>query len=296
MKTLIKYTSFLLTLILFAFYSCDYVSNPYAPQTTGTTGTTGGAAVVRKIFVEDYTGHKCDNCPRAARTAHDLKDQYYQDNMVIVSIHAGSFAYTTPLATGEQFPTDMRCPTGNTYYNNTDFSVGFNPFFMVNRKDVPTANNYVSETALSSSFAAANSLAPDFKMEITNNYTSATRNLNTKVKVTALNALSGTYKLVILLTEDSVIAEQLDKYVTPNYVPNYVHRDVLRGAINSDWGSQVFSSVISVNAMDSVIVPSFAINSAYNENHCAVVAYIYDANSASPRYYEVMQAEEVRIK
>jgi hypothetical protein len=299
MKRFFNLLSLFSIIIIVCFGACDYVSNPYqeaTPQTTTTT-TGGTAPVTRKMLAEDYTGHKCDNCPRAGRTLHQLKEDTYHDELIIVSIHAGSFANTTPLPSGEQFPTDMTTSVGTTYYTNTDLNVIAMPFFMFNRKDVMAGNNYVSESALPSAAAASYNLPPDFKLEITDAYSSGTRNLSTRVKVTALNAMTSKYNVVILLTEDSVVAEQLDKYVTPNYVPNYLHRDVLRGAINSAWGTQVFTTgTISAGDTTSVSFPSFNVNSAFNDNHCHIVAFIYDADQTSTRYYEILQAEEVSIK
>ena len=45
----------------------------------------------KKILLEDYTGHKCGNCPRAAEKAEELKE-IYGDQLIPIAIHAGFFA------------------------------------------------------------------------------------------------------------------------------------------------------------------------------------------------------------
>lgn len=308
MKKFNKYLAIAAAVLSVAFYSCDYVSNPYEP-TKADAGAQNSSCVVynqsslstplpRKMLTEDYTGHKCDNCPKAARAAHKLHDSLYHENMVIVTVHAGSFATITPLATGEQFPTDMRTAVGDIYNNTSDFNIIANPFFMVNRAGVPTGDNYVSETGLGSALSSNNSLSPSFKLEVFNGYDTCNRILKTRVKATALTSITGKFNVTILFVEDSLVSEQLDKYVTPNYIPNYIHRDVLRDAVNSAWGDQVFSASTSIAANDtaSVTPPNFAVSSSYNASHCKVVAFIYNNDQASPAYYEVLQVEEVKIK
>ena len=135
-----------------------------------------------------------------------------------------------------------------------------------------------------------------FQIKIKNAFNTASSSLTTSVTVKALSNITGTYKLVVVLTEDSIIAEQLD-YSLPvgsQFIPNYRFNHVLRGAINSTWGDAV-TGVVNTN--DSVVMPyTQVINAGYNPAKCHVVAYVYDANSASPTYYEVFQAEEEFVK
>ena len=108
----------------------------------------------------------------------------------------------------------------------------------------------------------------------------------------------GTYKLVVLLTEDSIIAEQVDysKPTGSQFITNYEFNHVLRGAINSTWGDAIFTT--SANLNDSVVksYTNYIINSNYRAGKCHVVAYVYDADAASPTHYEVYQAEEQKVK
>jgi hypothetical protein len=51
-----------------------------------------GDSVVKKVLVEDYTGHTCGNCPAAARMLNDTIKPLYGDRLIVLGIHAGYFA------------------------------------------------------------------------------------------------------------------------------------------------------------------------------------------------------------
>ena len=90
------------------------------------------------------------------------------------------------------------------------------------------------------------------------------------------------------LSEDSIIAEQLDYRLQGNQVrSNYEFNHVLRGAINSTWGDQIFSSGAVIN--DSIVksYSNYTINTNYNPSKCHVIAYVYDADPSSPTYMQM---------
>ena len=126
-------------------------------------------------------------------------------------------------------------------------------------------------------------------LEITNQYNSSTRTLYSSIQCTFLTPLNGTYKLVVLLTEDSVIAPQKD----PGLVRDYAHRYMLRDGITGSWGDTLFTgeAPLSVTKHYTYTLPSHFKGRAPNENSCRVVAYIYNASN-----YEIIQVEERKIK
>ena len=116
-----------------------------------------------------------------------------------------------------------------------------------------------------------------------------------------LQAVSGTYNLTVVLTEDSVIDWQVwyPPHV-PQNVPDYVHRHVLRGAITNDpLGEQIFTGSAAVN--DSVISPYTLnllnissinpVNPTLNIDHCSIIAFVSDSTSR-----EIFQVEEKKVQ
>ena len=283
--------------VVITFFGCDFVQNANPPLEPTTTTTGGGTIIYRKAFVEDYTGHKCGNCPAAADELTNLETQY-SGKIVPLAIHAGFFA-----TVNSSYPTDFRNTVGNAYDTQFGISTAGNPNGLVNRVGFGTGGFIKAYSSWGGEISQIVSQAAKFQIKIKNVFNTATNSLNTDITVKSLTTNGGTYKLVVLLTEDSVIAEQLDyRIVVPpapsQKVSNYQFNHLLRGAINSDWGDAVFTTPAALN--DSIVksYTNFVLNSSYNAAKCHVVAYIYDADLATSNAtaYEVLQVEEAKVK
>lgn len=289
----ISFKIIIVVLTIAFFIKCDFVHNANPVLEPSATINLDTTKVYRKILIEDYTGHKCGNCPRAADTLNYLHHKY-GDKIVSLAVHAGGFATVNP-----NYPTDLRSTSGNDYDNAFGFATAGNPNGLVNREGyLPTdAIDFIKAYPVWESTALTYfpKLA-DFKIEIKNTFNTNNNVLNTDVTIKALSNLNGNYKLVILLSEDSIIGEQLDyeKPVGSQKITDYVFNHVLRGAINSTWGDDVFTTEVVKNNSVSKSY-SYVLNTSYKSNHCHVIAYIYDADLNSPTYYEVLQVEEKQL-
>lgn len=281
-----------------AFVGCDKVDAPYRETVVVNDYCKTGiedSVEHKKVLVEDYTGHLCGNCPYAGVFLNDTLKPIYGHCMVVISVHAGFFAGTCPNAIacpGNQpagaFTTNFTCATGNTW--NTFFGVTGNPKGMIDRIDYPNRTHVKPKEAWATSVANRIELASKVRLRIENTYTPGTRNVDVRVTGNLLENLPGDYKLQVVLTEDSLIDWQEWYNHTPEYVPDYLHRHVLRDAVNSTWGENFV--VGSAPAGSTVIKNySYAIGNAFNVDHCNIVAFIYDANT-----YEVLQVEEKAVR
>lgn len=286
MKKIVVNSIMIIAAMLFAI-RCDYVTNVKDPNAAVITGD-------RKVLVEDYTGHKCGNCPAAADTLKYLeKHSKYKGKIIPIAIHAGFFA-----TTGGSYPTDLRNNVGNAYDTQFGISAAGNPNGLINRVSYGSATFIKAYSTWESEVVQMLNSAAKFTIKIKNDYDTSSKNLNTTITVRSLANVTGQYKLVVLLTEDSIIAEQLD-YRLPSgsqLVSNYEFNHVLRDAINSTWGDPIFAGGAVVN--DSIVksYTGYSLNASYRSKKCHVVAYVYDANSSSPTYYEVLQAEEAHVE
>jgi len=274
-----------LLILIVVIISCDKIQKVKAPNAGAILGN-------RKVFVEDYTGHKCGNCPAAADTLNYLTKKY-PGQIVALAIHAGFFATTNP-----SYPTDFRNAVGNAYDTQFGISNAGNPNGLINRAGFGSGSFIKAYTTWEGEVAQMLSRPAKFEIKIKNNFITSSNNLNTNITVRSLSNNSGMYKLVVLLSEDSIIAEQLD-YRLPSgsqLISNYEFKHVLRDAINSTWGDAVFSSGAVAN--DSIVktYTNYNLNSNYKAEKCHVIAYVYDADPNSPTYYEVLQVEEAHVK
>lgn len=278
------FLTFLLLIVLFQF--CDKIDNPYPAKKNGGIDTT----IKRKILLEDYTGHTCPNCPAAAVVAKQLKDDY-GDRLIVMGVHVGFFAEPCPPhplpqgAPAGSYANDFRTTEGESY--NTTFGNDGEglPNGMVNRKEFG-GTKVLDKTAWNSAIAAIINTPADVNIKITNTYDTITRNLNCSVQSTFVNGLSGNYKLVVLITQDSIIDWQLDG---SNNVQNYVHRHVLRGAINSVWGDVLVNGNVVAGATSTKSYP-YTINAGWDVAQCEVVAFIYNESTN-----EILQAAEEKV-
>jgi len=53
-------------------YSCDVIEGDY--MTVGTNNPDDTTSFVKKVLIEDFTGHRCPNCPSAAAELEALEN------------------------------------------------------------------------------------------------------------------------------------------------------------------------------------------------------------------------------
>jgi hypothetical protein len=300
---------FIFLLFSFAITACDYVSNPYESSDPLGAGNSLVDTIPldttlvdnvheRVVLLEDYTGHKCTACPQAATQASLLK-QTYGEQLVVIGVHAGFFATpTTPAgAPAGSYLVDFRTTAGEEYDSPTYFGISNagNPNGMINRKDyTPTTYDHIKPySSWNTEISALLAITPLADLTVGITYDSASRQMTIKTitEFVSSSLTSANYKLIVMITQDSIIDWQLDG---TTHVSNYVHRHVLRDNVNSTWGSSLINGSFPAY---SHITRSFtySLPTAYNGNtcdadHCYVAAFIYDATT-----YEVIQAAEAKV-
>ncbi len=275
---------FVVILALFiVFYGCDIIEEPYT-ETTNSCGHDNLSIPIKKVLVEDYTGFKCGNCPEAHEKLQNLITSYC-DHIIPVSIHVGYFA--TPSST-PPYTTDFRTPAGDEYNTFFGADAAGLPIGMVNRTQY-NGSVLITPDAWADAVSKQLESAPVIDLQVENEYDTSTRNVNSDVTVSFLENFSGDLYLSLWLVEDSIIDYQKDYNSDPVDIPDYVHRFVLRGAINGTWGEQIFSGEASQNKQLNFSF-SYALDTAYNYKNCYVVAFVY-----KPETKEVLQAEKEKI-
>jgi hypothetical protein len=283
---------FLLLFPVFGFllFSCTKVDEPYATVHTlnikDTTMNWDSYPPVRKVLLEDYTGHKCVNCPDAAVTARSLEEQF-GDQLVVMAVHAGF--YSRPDKTGE-YTLDLRTDAGNAW--NNDFAFTSYPNGMVNRTPF-NGSRIVDPDKWGVSVGQLLLLSPDFQIMISNSYNPDSRKLATTIYNRFLAPKNGEYSLTVCILEDSIIGTQKNSNLAygDTTVPdwhNYVFNGVLRGTINGTYGEVMTTTpdpdITYLARYQATLDTSFVVR------NCWVVAFVTN-NSTK----EVLQAEKKKI-
>jgi len=271
---------------IFLLVACDKIDEPFTKKAaSGGNDTTGG--VTKRVLLEDYTGHTCVNCPKAAKIAQGLKTTY-GDRLVVLAIHAGGFANPT---SGGDFTYDFRTDAGTAWDSFFGISNVGNPNGLVNRKGYP-GNHILSPSAWGGAISTALAGEPELDLAISNQYNASTRQLSIEITTTFLSPLDISLHLVVVLTESGIVKPQRNNDATIGIVPvipDYVHNHVLRAAITSTWGTQV---TYAGSTYPAPVIKSFtyALNSGFVPENCEVVAFVYNSDTK-----EVLQAAEADL-
>lgn len=300
-----KVLSFILAAVLISIFACDKIDGPTRENIAVDTTcqfTEDNSVPVKKVLVEDYTGHTCGSCPPAGIILNDLMRANYGDKLVVITVHAGEYAEPCPgggpcpnVDTVEYppatypnpFAADYRTAAGDEW--NTFFGVSFYPAGMVDRTGYP--NDHLKPKDIWNAKAQAQlNLAPKVRIRIQNTYSESDRKLRACIETKFLEAMNGDYKLSVVLTEDSIVDWQVWYTHNPEHVFDYVHHHSMRASLNSSFGVNVATGTTEAN---SKVVNGYSItlDPSWNADHCAVVAFVYNAAT-----YEVLQVEEVKIK
>lgn len=268
-------------LLLFALTGCDIVDLPKGEMASPVIP---GNDVTRNVLLEDCTGHLCNNCPDAATRAQQLKG-IYGDRLVVVGVHMLN-TFAEPQS--PNYTTDFRTPAGTDYEN--EFDITSLPTGLVSRKPL---NNSIRVSRYSWSTAVADIIdePADIDLRIDSlHYDAGTNMVSGRIRGIVLHPFSGAHYLTLYLTEDHVIDWQLDNSQTPPDVPDYDHRDVLRGALNGSWGESFVDGSTQVSDTVDLDFSYPMPGNVLQPDNCALVAYVY--STAGADQYEVKQAVE----
>ena len=210
-------------------------------------------AVARQVLLEDFTGQKCVNCPRATETIEELHE-IYGDHLVPVSIHGGDFGFHGT-ATNIGLATD----TGDAYCEH--WKVTYQPVGTINRHGL---ENFEQWSAVMEDEAAKTT-----PLRMAAEATLSGDNISITVTT---DCLDGTYsgKLQVWVLEDGIVAMQSQPDGSVNR--EYVHNHVLRAAVNGTWGDDYTASKGDSRSHSF----TQAVPSGWNRQKLSVVAFVYN--------------------
>jgi len=252
------------------FVSCDKIdiNNTHKPFNVSGHGKT--------VLIKDFTGVRCVNCPAAAEAAHELQHNLGEDNVILMSVHAGPLAQ--PVG---QFP-DFTTPEGVEWYKDNSS----NPLFSVDHVALTDGHTlYVDQIDT----PVADALAEEQSFEILQAvyFDEETRQLNLEVDVVATAEVVGNFYVTACLLEDSIVGRQ----VVPGGVDTaYVFRNVFRGTVNGSDGDTFLNGPVYVND-EYIYKYNIELDPAYNADQCYLMSYIYDKTDG-----KILQTAVKKIK
>ena len=289
-----KYCTIILFILLYVS-SCDIVETPYMNTENISQIDTNSNNYVKKVLIEDFTGHLCPNCPQAATEIEAIHD-IYGEQIIAIAIHVTkSFVRPYPASQAPNFQYDFRTSWGDDLDNLFDISSAGLPRGMVNRIGFPDNHKLGKDEW-------ANAVTNELNKEINFGIMINSSNNNINITTQVLNNISGSYNLVVCLTESGIINWQKDG--TEN-IENYEHNHILRSVlldealssnINYETNQEIQKNITynlteleEYNIDYSTNVAELGNGNAgnWNSNNMSIVAYIYNTNTK-----EVVQVEQ----
>jgi len=283
-----KITFRYLLIVILAFSlipSCDVEDDPYLVPEDNPGPGPDPTEKVRKLLLEEFTGHTCVNCPEGCMLADDLKNQY-GEQLIQMSIHAGTFAEPSTAP----YTADYRTQAGNDL--NAYYNVLFYPSAMINR------TKYNGQYALftgvwQDAIETLINLPPDAHIDLSLEYEAVTRTLTGNVSVEFLNDFPCDFNICFYLLESGIISAQKNDNSSVGTVPeilDYEHNHMLRDAYNGAWGTEIAAGGVSAGQVETTTF-TMTLHDGWNQENCAIVAFVYNAATR-----EVVQAEEKEVR
>ena len=296
MKNIITILSFILIII-----SCDVVEGPYEIDTGGIIPTDTNT-YVKKILIEDFTGHTCQNCPSAARELEAIHD-LYGNQIIGIAIHVSkTFARPYPPSQAPNYQYDFRTKWGKEWDDLFSISEIGLPGGMINRIGYPTEHRLGKDEWLSRVITELEKEI-DFGISITTNITGNEGEITVNTEI--LNNINGDYNLVVCLSESNIINWQKDGAEDiEDYEHNHALRSILCDEKLSDSSNYTtadkIEKIISINlSTTEQFNINYSLNTAelgngnagdWDASNMSVIAYIYDNITQ-----EILQVEEEKL-
>ena len=291
--------------------SCDKVKNAYPEKATGNSTLDwslypGGDSAYyvsqglwpafpantntfTNVLIEDFTGHRCFNCPNAADIIHTLEDQN-PGRVFGVGVHTSPF--------GMSNFQEVELPDYPlVLYNDLAFEIGIhfgskpgtgflgNPNGAVNRQLNGTDNTSAPATWNSKTAVELNKPLR-VNIQSHTNYFASTRGSFLHVEVDKVdNNIANPLAIVVYVCEDSLAGPQLMPNLTRN--ATYVHKDILRDCIDGNaFGRVLTASDLGTNAKYYVNY-TYKLPDQYNVDNMHYLIYVYD--KVTEEIYQVIE-------
>jgi|GEM_PF-1179901 len=224
--------------------------------------------------LEEFTGTNCPACPTGHQAVKDLLAA--NPNAIAVAYSPDNSSLTPPYNGGN----DIRRNFPAAFYVNPYYDNGGGrsmPSAFMNRMVNSTSNGRkISTGAFSLEADSVNSEASPINVGIESNYLPGAEQLNIEIEMYFTQNVTNSLGLYVLLTEDSVEANQSGSSITP-----YYHFHVFREAVSTDqWGDALTGTT---NMGDYVSMTyNFDLSTTQDPmvlENADVLAFVYDKTS-----------------
>ena len=280
---------YILTIILpLIWISCDTIEEDerliYPQGQTSETTPITKVDTIQKVFLEDYTGWKCVNCPRAAAKATEMISKY-GEQLVVMAVHSTAFANPSTGNNNVDFKTEY----GEKWA--TDFGCTSLPTGIINRKKIGGVYTVGDANWDSQIQSTINSQEHIMNINLGAEYRSEDNQILVSTENIFLKDYTSAMLINVVVLESGIIGVQYNS--DPNFgttpkINEFEFNHVLRKNALIDYS-------LSLNgvAKETIIKKNYLIDvdpDIQDISKCAVVVFVTDAQTK-----EVIQVNEIHL-
>lgn len=278
-KSISQLAGFLLLSGLALLLSCDQIEAPYTENPGDRCGDATGPMKIRRVLLEDFTGHLCGNCPLGHEKIQDLKELYC-DHLIPISIHSGNL--TELLSDTGMYSYNFVTPAADSI--REEFQVNSKPQGLINRS-VYEGSRVLGVSKWDPAMDAQWQMAAQAELGIVSSYDAANNRFQGTIDIEFFQAFDEEISLSLYVVEDSIIKWQKNYFTDPSDIEFYVHRHVFRAAIGGAFGKKLAGKVSSGQQFSRSF--SFVPDPEWNREHLSLVAFVSRVSTK-----EVIQASD----
>lgn len=263
------------------------------PVTPGDTVTVPFDAALslqkRNVLIEDFTGVRCINCPKAHVAAADIARSYPAGRVVVVAEHDSAGLLTIPYSFGQY---DFRTVQAKDIVAVVG-PVPAKPIGAIDRKLFAGESARVLAMQKWAGYVAqqmADSVS-QVQIKTEHSYDEATRKISLGVILQFTQSITSALNLSVMLTESGMKEPQLGG---PNEGPTgidtfYIHHHVLRGMMTPSLG-RIISGNKTPGHATKYLLPDFTIPASWNADSTNIVTFVTAGTDS------VLQVTETKLK
>lgn len=268
----------------FAFWACDTIKEEDIKQNKRIVGGNtkpddgGDDVVVKTVVLEDFTGVRCVNCPKAAEVAHTLKT-LYGEQLILIEMHPASLkSLTRPAASGDA---DLSCDEASEYA--AEWAISSLPQGLVSRKQA--SGKYMAPELWSG--AVAEAMAEEPIVGIKGSAKKEAASIKVDISANFVLDYKEAVNVLCFVLEDGFSVTQKSG---EGDLKDYKHNHVFRKRIESDkWGVSLLSS--ATKGETATYSASVDIDAAWNVDNLNVVVLLCSAST-----HEILQAKNIKVE
>jgi len=223
------------------------------------------------VLLEEYTGVYCYTCPATHQVVAGILS-LYPGKVIATNTHSTSFGiYTDPDVMGNLY--DFRTEDGDSIVDLLGGVISL-PSAAVDRKIHSGESTIISQNRdLWASYVEQElTEAVKVNIEITNDFTADTRNLQIVVALTYVQAVSEANYLSIIFVENNIVDKQLAADFT--FDENYSHQHILRDYLTYYKGDEIGTTKEPGRVY--IRVYNYNLPAEWDENNVEVIGFVHE--------------------